>query len=141
MSDPTYAGDVSPKEAWEILQDDPRAVLIDVRTDAEFAYVGVPDLSALGKELVCIPWKVFPAMDVDPGFSEKLATTGIEKETVLLFLCRSGVRSRHAAERMTAEGFTRCFNISYGFEGDRDSSKHRGTKNGWKVDGLPWVQG
>ena len=141
MPNEAYAGDVSSTDAWNILRDDPDAVLIDVRTDAEFSYVGVPDLSSLCKEPLFISWKLFPTMKINGAFAEHLLQHELDRGTQLLFICRSGVRSKSAAQEMTANGFTRCINISEGFEGDADRTKHRGTIDGWKVAGLPWVQG
>lgn len=141
MSEKAYAGDISPKQAWDMLASDPKAVLVDVRTDAEFAYVGNPDLDGLGKQVLRVYWKVFPAMDLNPIFVAEIKKSGIAKDAPLLFLCRSGVRSRDAAIAMTAAGFKACYNVAGGFEGDKDATGHRGTVNGWKVAGLPWVQG
>ncbi|MDH5748367.1 MAG: rhodanese-like domain-containing protein [Rhodospirillales bacterium] len=145
MSEGAYAGDILPREAWKILETDPASVLIDVRTNAEWAYVGFADLSQLGKQPLFVPWQLFPKMDINPEFSAQMAGVGIDigshREAPLLFLCRSGVRSKNAAIAMTAEGFARCYNIAHGFEGDPDGAKHRGRVNGWKVDGLAWVQG
>jgi rhodanese-related sulfurtransferase len=107
----------------------------------KFTYVGNPDLSGLGKEVRQVYWKIFPAMDVNPDFVAQVKDAGFDKDTSLLFLCRSGVRSKHAAEALTTAGFTACYNIAGGFEGDKDPQGHRGTGNGWKVDGLPWKQG
>ncbi|MCP5371109.1 MAG: rhodanese-like domain-containing protein [Hyphomicrobiales bacterium] len=136
----SYAGDVMPQDAWEMLSNDPAAVLIDVRTQAEWAYVGIPDLSGLGKQPLFLPWQVFPSMQVNPEFIQQLASVGLPPDTPMLFLCRSGVRSRSAAKAMTAAGYSRAYNVAHGFEGDPDSRKHRGRVNGWKMDGLPWVQ-
>jgi len=141
MNDLIYAGNLSPEESWELLCNDPGAEMIDVRTSAEFSYVGQPDLSAAGKELRLICWKIFPAMDINPNFETDVEALGISRDRPLLFLCRSGVRSRSAAHAITARGYTRCYNVSEGFEGDKDDAKHRGTVNGWKVRGLPWTQG
>jgi rhodanese-related sulfurtransferase len=141
MTEDTYAGDVTPTETWEALSDDPAAVLVDVRTDAEWKYVGVADLSDLDKEPVLVPWQVFPAMEPNPDFVQILRDQGLTQETPVYFLCRSGARSRSAAIAMTAAGFGHCYNIIAGFEGDTDGNNHRGTVNGWKVDRLPWRQG
>ena len=141
MSGESYAGDILPKHAWEILENDPSAVLIDVRTPAEWAYVGVPDLTQLGKQPLFIPWALFPSMQINPNFAEDMSATGLPKDAPLLFLCRSGVRSRSAAIAMTTHGYGPCYNVAAGFEGDHDVGRHRGTVSGWKVDGLPWVQG
>jgi len=135
-----YAGDLSPQESWDMLNSDPNAQMIDVRTHAEFSYVGLPDLSATGKELHLISWKVFPSMDVNPNFETEVEALELSHDHALLFLCRSGVRSRSAAHVMTARGYTCCYNVSEGFEGDRNDAKHRGTINGWKVRNLPWTQ-
>lgn len=141
MSEKTYAGDLSPEQAWDILANSPKATLVDVRTDAEFAYVGNPDLSGLGKRVLRVYWKVFPAMGVNPNFVAEVKKSGVGKDAPLVFLCRSGQRSRDAAIAMTAAGFRECYNVASGFEGDKDATGHRGTVNGWKVAGLPWVQG
>ena len=135
-----YAGDVSPEAAWTALKSDGDARLIDVRTTAEWAYVGLPDLGALGKAPVTVEWKRFPSMAVNPGFAGAVAAAGVEKGAALYFLCRSGVRSRDAARAMSALGYGPCFNVATGFEGDRDAAGHRGTVGGWKTGGLPWRQ-
>jgi rhodanese-related sulfurtransferase len=135
-----YAGDVSPKDAWNLLESDPSAILVDVRTRAEWTYVGVPDLSPLSKKALFIEWQTFPEGQRNERFAGELEGQGIEKDAPILFLCRSGARSAAAAKLMTSEGFGRCYNISEGFEGDPDSDRHRGRVNGWKVHGLPWTQ-
>ncbi|HWK44243.1 MAG TPA: rhodanese-like domain-containing protein [Stellaceae bacterium] len=137
----TYAGDVSPKDTWQRLAEDPRAVLIDVRTRAEWSYVGVPDLATLGKEVVKLEWQTWPDGAVNPGFADAVAQAGIDKDQPVLLLCRSGVRSKAAAEVLTGAGWQRCFNILGGFEGPHDATRHRGTVAGWKHDALPWTQG
>mgnify|MGYP002737323405 CR=1 FL=1 len=123
------------------VRDERDAVLVDVRTPAEWNYVGVPDLGQLGKKPLFLPWLFFPSMEVNPQFVQNLETVHLSQEAPLLFLCRSGVRSRAAAVAMTARGYARCYNISGGFEGDADTAHHRGTLNGWKAGGLPWLQG
>ena len=136
-----YAGDVTPKKAWEILAEEPGAVLVDVRTDAEWGFVGVPDLSELGKDLVRVPWQQFPSMAMNADFAGQVAGNGVDASATLLFLCRSGQRSHAAAVAMTAAGYGPCYNVSDGFEGPPDAERHRGTVAGWKFDGLPWRQG
>ena len=118
------------------------AVLVDVRTQAEWSYVGVPDLSALSRQPLLIEWQSFPSGAVNPAFGEELAgLLGPDRRDVpVLFICRSGARSKAAAIALTGQGFTRCYNISSGFEGDLDSQRHRGSRNGWKAAGLPWAQ-
>jgi len=135
-----YAGDVSAKEAWSKLATDPGAALVDVRSDAEWTFVGLPDLSAVGKAPVLVPLQVFPGMAPNPNFTAEVARAVPAKDAPIYFLCRSGGRSRTAAIALTALGYTRCFNIAGGFEGDLDGERHRGQAGGWKVAGLPWRQ-
>ena len=141
---PGYAGDLSVDEAWALLSSDPAAVLIDVRTTAEWAWVGVPDLASLNKALLTVEWASFPGNVRNDNFAaqllEQVRAQNTPLEAPLLMLCRSGVRSKGAAKVMTEAGYTRCYNISGGFEGDLDDKKHRGSTGGWKVANLPWVQ-
>jgi rhodanese-related sulfurtransferase len=140
-----YAGDIDVQQAWEMLAADPKAQLIDVRTAAEWTYVGLPDLASLGREIHAVEWQGFPSGEINPDFAriaaEQIEIAGADKDTPLLFLCRSGARSKAAAVAMTRAGFTRAFNIAGGFEGNLDSEGHRGNVNGWKASGLPWRQG
>ena len=136
-----YAGDVSPTETWNMLAADNRAVVIDVRTDAEWNYVGVTDLSALGREQINISWLTFPDNVKNEAFVAEVRAACPGTDTTILFLCRSGQRSASAAKAMTDAGYTKCYNIAEGFEGDKDDDAHRGSKNGWKVRGLAWKQG
>ena len=140
MTENGYAGDVSPDTAWEILQDDPTAKLVDVRTQPEITFVGLPDLSALGKAVVTVPWKTYPGMTANPRFVDDVVDAGVRAEDTVLLLCRSGQRSAAAAQALSARGFERCYNVAEGFEGDKDADGRRATLNGWKVHGLPWNQ-
>lgn len=139
-----YAGDISAAEAWAMLQKEPGAQLIDVRTVPEWNFVGLPDLSGLGREVHCVEWQSFPTMAVNPHFvvqaAQKVRSAGGNEKSALLFLCRSGARSRAAAIAMTGAGFGRCVNIVGGFEGDLDEERHRGRRSGWKASNLPWRQ-
>lgn len=139
--DESYAGDVTPSEAWDILRTDSTATLIDVRTDAEWSYVGGPDLGSLDKKPLLIGWQLFPSMSTNPSFVDDVARHGVSKEAPILLLCRSGARSKAAAQALTARGYRACFNIADGFEGPHDGAHHRGTVAGWKASGLPWKQG
>lgn len=145
MSDADKFEDVPADATWARLKEDPDAVLVDVRTRAEWAFVGLPDLSALNKRVVTLEWLSFPDQRVDPAFVEKLAhhldAAGATKDTEVFFLCRSGARSRAAAQAMAAAGYARCRNIADGFEGPLDASQQRGQVAGWKAAGLPWRQG
>lgn len=139
----SYAGDISPLDAWKLLSDNPNAVLVDVRTDAEWRFVGVPDLSSLGREVLFLEWN---SSDGRPNarFADQLrehvapAETGGDRP--VLFLCRSGNRSIGAAEVATELGITPAYNILDGFEGQLDANGHRG-ETGWRAIGLPWKQG
>jgi rhodanese-related sulfurtransferase len=135
-----YAGDLDPTTSYRRLSDDPEAVMVDVRTRAEWAYVGGPDLSTLGKPVLQIEWVGFPGGTRNESFVDQLAAAGVRKDAPVLFLCRSGVRSIAAAEAATAAGWTAAHNVLEGFEGNPDPSGHRGTTGGWKVAGLPWRQ-
>jgi rhodanese-related sulfurtransferase len=136
-----YAGDVTAQEAWDLLVKSPAAQLVDVRTTAEWAFVGLPDLSQLGRPVHRVEWQSFPSMAPNPDFvGDVVAAVGTDKDVPVLFLCRSGARSRAAAIALTAAGYTKAFNIAGGFEGDIDLSRHRGKINGWKAQALPWAQ-
>jgi len=139
-----YAGDLDLAEAWAQLEQDHTAQMVDVRTIAEWNFVGLPDLSALQRRVLCVEWQGYPTMQQNPNFTadtiEALQAAGAGLETPVLFLCRSGARSRAAAMAMTRAGFTKAFNIAGGFEGDLDGTGHRGQTNGWKAAGFPWRQ-
>ncbi|MGO9744323.1 MAG: rhodanese-like domain-containing protein [Roseiarcus sp.] len=140
---PGHAGDITAAEAYSRLASDPGAVLIDVRTEPEWRYVGTPDLSELEKSVMYLSWQVYPSMSKLPHFvdtlTKELGWRGAEPADALLFICRSGVRSRDAAIAMAASGWSRCYNVSDGFEGPMDRMRRR-VVSGWKVAGLPWVQ-
>ncbi len=135
-----YAGDVTARQAWEELSSDARTALVDVRTLAEWSYVGIPDLTSLSRRLVRVCWQTYPSMALNPRFAEELMGAGVSQDDAIFFICRSGVRSRAAAEAMTALGCRRCYNVADGFEGPKDSQGHRGRLAGWKASGLPWTQ-
>lgn len=134
------AGEITSREAWELLKSDPDAVLIDVRTQAEWDFVGVCDLSAIDKNSMRVSWQVYPGMAINPNFDSEVMAAAPGKDAALLFICRSGIRSLSAASSLAAQGYTRCFNVSDGFEGDPDGNRHRGLVNGWRASGLPWLQ-
>ncbi len=136
-----YAGDLTAQEAWELLTRTEAAQLVDVRTTAEWSFVGLPDLSTLGRPVHCIAWQNFPTMAPNPDFLDDVAAAiGPDQDVPVLFLCRSGARSRAAAIALTQAGYKKAFNIAGGFEGDIDPSRHRGKINGWKAQDLPWTQ-
>ena len=120
------------------------SVLVDVRTQAEWSYVGTPDIQALGKTPLFVEWQSYPSMVVDANFSARLEallqSEGVEPGVSLVFLCRSGARSRQAAIAMTNAGWSPCFNVADGFEGTLSDLRRRGVISGWKAGGLPWMQ-
>jgi len=131
-----YAGALTPQEAYQLLQLDSRTKLVDVRTDAERAWVGQVTLPA--SQHVAIEWTRWPGGAVNCAFVDQLCDVAA-KDDVLLFLCRSGVRSRHAATMATQQGFRNAFDILEGFEGDKDGAGHRKQLAGWCKAGLPWI--
>ncbi len=135
-----YAGDISVQDAWERLKAGAR--MVDVRTVAEWNFVGVPDLDSLGTDAHCVEWQSFPTGAQNPDFVAQVeGALGKDKTAPVLLLCRSGARSRAAAIALTRAGFEQAFNVAGGFEGDADGEGHRGQRNGWKAAGLPWRQG
>ena len=116
-------------------------MLVDVRTAAEWQFVGVPVLDRIGKQLVLAEWVHFPGGSPNPNFIAQIKDAVAGDDPTILFLCRSGQRSQAAAVAVTQAGFTKCYNILEGFEGDKDAEGRRGRIGGWKVAGLPWVQG
>jgi rhodanese-related sulfurtransferase len=139
-----YAGDIGAAEAWEMLKSNPKAQLVDVRTVAEWNFVGLPDLAPLERKVHCVEWQMFPSMAPNTDFvaqaSNAVAAAGAGLDAPLLFICRSGARSRAAARAMAQAGYQKAFNIAGGFEGDLNGKHHRGTENGWKAASLPWKQ-
>jgi rhodanese-related sulfurtransferase len=131
---------VAPAKTWEALQADANAQLVDVRTDVEWNFVGLPELGAVGKKPLLIPWQVYPTMQRNPAFEDSLRDAGLTADHKIYFICRSGARSMAAAQAAQAAGFPNVFNVADGFEGPPDAEGHRGTVAGWKADDLPWRQ-
>ncbi|MEM9145650.1 MAG: rhodanese-like domain-containing protein [Pseudomonadota bacterium] len=143
---PPTVDEVDPDDAYRLLDETPSSALVDVRTRAEWTFVGLPDIAATGRPLWLAEWVSFPAMAPDPAFVDRLfdqMDSAVPER--LLFLCRSGGRSMMAAQMvaktMVASGrCVRCTNVAEGFEGDLDAAGHRGQVNGWRRRGLPWRQ-
>jgi rhodanese-related sulfurtransferase len=134
----SYAGDITPQESWKLLAENPESVLVDVRTAAEWSWVGVPDLSSLGRQVVFIEWNT--AGGRNQNFVADLIAAGVTPgERPVIFLCRSGNRSIPAAQAATAAGIAPAYNMLEGFEGQLDEHGHRGAV-GWRAEGLPWKQ-
>lgn len=133
---------IEPRRAWEIMQSDPRALLIDVRSHMEYLFIGHP----VGA--VHIPWIDEPDWNVNPNFIREvrqlvlggLSHEGSGNDVPLLLICRSGKRSKEAGDLLLQAGFTNVFNVSDGFEGELDEQHHRSTLGGWRFEGLPWEQ-
>lgn len=136
MADHGYAGDLTPAEAWRLLQAEQGAILVDVRTDAEWRAVGVPDLASMGKAPLLIEWQDLAGRP-NPHFVVEVRRQAASSDAPVLLLCRSGVRSRSAAVALTEAGYRACYNVTDGFEGPPGPDGRR-TVAGWKVDGLPW---
>jgi len=135
-----YAGDVDPPGAYAGLQADPDAVLVDVRTNVEWMYVWLPDLTQISKRAIFLEWQHFPDGTLNASFVEQLREAGVGDGIPIYFLCRSGVRSAAAAKAATAAGLGPAYNVSDGFEGPLGQDGHRDVA-GWKAAGLPWRQG
>jgi rhodanese-related sulfurtransferase len=131
---------VAPTQTWEALQADENAQLVDVRTDVEWNFVGLPELGVAGKQPILIPWQVYPTMQRNPAFEDDLRAAGLTPDSRIYFICRSGARSMAAAQAAQAAGFANVFNVADGFEGPPDTQGHRGSVAGWKADDLPWRQ-
>ncbi|XZG70934.1 rhodanese-like domain-containing protein [Chitinibacteraceae bacterium HSL-7] len=132
-----YSGAVTPAEAHELMKGLAHAVLVDVRSKAEWTWVGgVPD----SVQIEWRAWDRINGMMPNPDFMTQLKSR-VDCETVVLFLCRSGARSHEAAALAAQHGYAEAFNVLEGFEGDKNGEQHRGAVNGWQAAGLPWVQG
>lgn len=130
-----YRGALTPREAFAVWRGISGAQLVDVRTRAELDWVGrVPGA-------VHIEWNAYPGGVRNARFPEELELAVDKRAGAVLFLCRSGNRSHHAAAVAAQLGYAESYNILEGFEGDKDASGHRNTLNGWRVAGLPWTQG
>lgn len=125
---------VDPKQAHAVLDQDPQARLIDVRTTIEFGFIGHP----IGA--IHIPLKEFPDMATRSDFVANVQGKVPNPDIPLVLMCRSGVRSMEAAKLLEAAGYTVLYNMDEGFEGDKDALNHRGTLGGWRFHGLPWEQ-
>ncbi len=132
---------INPKEAWELIQSDPDALLIDVRSSMEFLMIGHPHGA------IHTPWKDEPDWEEDPGFVKNIRNLLLGcidcdegQCPPILLICRSGIRSQEAGQKLIDEGLSNVFNITDGFEGSLDDNHHRSTVGGWRKDGLPWGQ-
>ncbi len=128
-----YSGALTPTEAYQILQLAPGAKIVDVRSKAELDFVGrIPGA-------IEIEWASYPGMVLNPNFMAALQQQ-VDKESLVMFLCRSGARSHSAAIAAEQAGYNEVYNILEGFEGDKDLNKHRNSTGGWRAAKLPWEQ-
>ncbi|MEG3616249.1 rhodanese-like domain-containing protein [Isoptericola haloaureus] len=130
-----YAGDLTPQQAWDLLADDPGAVLVDVRTEGEWRLIGVPDVGSLDKQVVFSQWVTGDGRP-NPAFLAELETAGVTTDRAVMFLCRSGQRSIGAARLVTSAGYGPAYNVLEGFEGPVGPLGAR-DQAGWKVRELP----
>ncbi len=136
----SYAGDVTPEQAHSAVTGPEGAMLVDVRTRAEWSFVGVPVLEGATDAVAFVEWSTFPSGTVNERFVDEVVAAGLTPGRPVYLLCRSGVRSKAAADALTAAGLGPAYNILDGFEGGHDADGHR-TVAGWKNAGLPWRQG
>ena len=133
---------ISPSRAWEIVQEEPNSLLVDVRSHMEFLFIGHPTGA------INIPWIDEPDWNINPDFVREirqlllggLSHLGDGRDVPILLICRSGKRSKEAGELLLNEGFANVYNIEDGFEGELDDNHHRSTLGGWRFEGLPWEQ-
>jgi rhodanese-related sulfurtransferase len=134
--------DLTPQQTWQLIEDDPRAILVDIRSSMEFLFVGHP------KGAVHVPWIDEPDWTVNPDFVtdiRKLLLGGAictedDGCAPVILICRSGKRSLQAGHSLMEAGFNRVFHVGEGFEGDLDENHHRSTQGGWRFHDLPWEQ-
>ena len=128
----TYSGVLMPREAFEVIQQDPSALLVDVRSKAELELVGkIP-------QAIHIEWAFYPGMVANPDFAAQLQNE-VNKELTVIFICRTGGRSHNAAVLARQLGYENAYNMAEGFEGETNQLKQRTMINGWKHAGLPWT--
>lgn len=134
------AGEIEPKQAYEVLQKEEKSFLVDVRTQAEWAFTGVADLSSINKKTLLVSWLNYPNMQPNQNFVQQLTEKIPDKNSKIFFLCKTGGRSFDAAQNISQLGYTNCFNVINGYEGDLNEKNQRSSINGWRASGLPWHQ-
>ena len=131
---------INSLDCFEILKKNKKSHLIDVRCQPEWEFVGVPDLSSINKHTFFITWQLYPDLKLNENFETEIIRSNIKKNDSIFLICRSGQRSIKAAQFLNQLGYKNCFNVSDGFEGDKDLNNHRSTLSGWKLNRLPWKQ-
>ena len=135
-----YICGITSQECFSKLSKVYNSYLVDVRTTPEWKFIGVPDLSSINKNVIFISWHVYPKMKINSSFENRIDESNIKKNDKIFLICRSGKRSYDAAKFLSSVGYSYCFNVTDGFEGDKDDLNHRSTINGWKYNNLPWKQ-
>ncbi|WP_433580780.1 rhodanese-like domain-containing protein [Candidatus Profftella armatura] len=133
----SYAGSITPSQGYILLCNDINIKLIDVRTKSELNWIGKVKINP--SQYTEIEWKIYPENTLNPFFIYKFKNLFKNKKQILLFLCRSGERSKKAAEFVAKNGYINCFNILHGFEGIKNIKGHRKELTGWCSENLPWV--
>ena len=131
---------IASVECFNKLSEISNSYLIDVRTKPEWEFIGIPSLSSINKKTIFISWHVYPQMKINSFFENEVIESNIKKNDQLFLICRSGGRSFHAAKFLAHSGYHYCYNVSDGFEGDKNKLNKRSTINGWKFNNLPWEQ-
>lgn len=134
-----YAGEVTAREVWDYVMQSP-AYIVDVRTHAEWKFTGSVNMEGTQGKLVMLSWVNYPDFTANPDFIPQLKHIITDMDIPLFFLCRTGGRSFQAANKAAESGYGASFNITHGFEGDHNHLKQRGCVNGWKAEGLAWMQ-
>ena len=138
-----------PPFVYDKLVQDNSCYLIDVRSEPEWSFVGIPDSKNMKNEVIFCEWSFYPLMNRNPNFeSEIFSKLNFEQTKNLFFICRSGSRSFHAAnsiqfhinKKLELKDKINCVNVKFGFEGDLSNENRRGNLNGWKFSDLPWKQ-
>jgi len=137
----TQVHSISARDAWDMLEEKPQSVLIDVRSSMEYLFVGHP------KGAISVPWIDEPDWKIDPDFSKHIrqillggVSTSDDGSVPILLICRSGKRSLEAGNHLIAEDFHDIYNVESGFEGPLDENHHRSRTSGWRYENLPWEQ-
>ena len=127
-------------QTWDLLTAEEGSKLIDVRTAEEWKLTGIADLQSINKQVVLLSWQIWPEMEINQSFMQSINNIFEDKNTKLLFICRSGGRSLQAANAAHEAGYSNCYNVCDGFEGKLSNDRHRNSSNGWKFNNLPWFQ-
>ena len=144
-------------DAFELLKKDNNSFLVDVRTPEEVNFVGFVEPNSINNRLIFLPWQTLPHMNLNADFGEKLEESIMAKSQVnsklphfkpslnlieckIIFICRSGSRSKQDANYSLNLGYKNCYNLAFGFEGELNNENQRGKINGWKASNLKWIQ-